>query len=134
LVPIGRAQCLQPGSALTLVSWGAMLERCIEAAEAFPGKVEILDLRTLAPWDRDAVLESVGKTARCLIVHEDTLTAGFGAEIAAMLAQEAFLSLDAPIERLAVPDVPMPYNVALMESLLPSVERIRAAIARLLQF
>ncbi len=133
-VPIGRALCLQPGTALTLVSWGAMLERCLEAAETFPGKVEILDLRTLAPWDRDAVLASVRKTARCLIVHEDTLTAGFGAEIAATLAQEAFLSLDAPIERLAVPDVPMPYNVALMESLLPSVERIRAAIARLLQF
>jgi 2-oxoisovalerate dehydrogenase E1 component len=109
-----------------------MVERCVAAAEEFPGQVEILDLRTLMPWDREAVLASVRKTTRCLIVHEDTLTAGFGAEIAAVLAQEAFFSLDAPIERLAVPDVPLPYNAGLMESLLPRLETIRAAITRLI--
>ena len=72
--------------------------------------MHLIDLRTIAPWDREAVLESVRRTGRCLIVHEDTSTAGFGAEIAAVLAREAFWHLDAPIERLAVDDVPMPYH------------------------
>jgi 2-oxoisovalerate dehydrogenase E1 component len=88
----------------------------------------------VAPWDRTAVLGSVRKTRRCLIVHEDTLTAGFGAEIAALLAEEAFLSLDAPISRLAIPDVPTPYNVNLMNAVLPSVEGIAAKMQELLEF
>ncbi len=134
ILPLGRAALVQPGDSLTLVTWGAMLERSLAAAAEFPGQVEILDLRTLAPWDRDAVLASVRKTARLLIVHEDTLTAGFGAEIAATAAQEAFLSLDAPVERLAVPDVPVPYNVGLMEAVLPSIEQIKSSIERLLNF
>jgi 2-oxoisovalerate dehydrogenase E1 component len=129
---LGQAACLQTGTELTIVTWGAMVERCLTAAADFPGQVEVLDLRTLMPWDREAVLTSVGKTTRCLIVHEDTLTAGFGAEIAAVLAQEAFYSLDAPVERLAVPDVPLPYNAQLMESLLPRPETIREAITRLI--
>ncbi len=133
-LPLGVAHLVQPGAELSVVTWGAMLERCLEASARFPGQVEILDLRTLIPWDREAVLGSVRKTARCLIVHEDTLTAGFGAEIAAVVAQEAFLALDAPIERLAVPDLPMPYNVGLMEALLPSVATIGEAMARLLAF
>lgn len=133
-LPLGVAARVQEGTGLTLVTWGAMVERCQEAAAKFASQVEILDLRTLAPWDREAVLTSVRKTARLLIVHEDTLTAGFGAEIAATVAQEAFLDLDAPIERLAVPDLPLPYNVHLMDALLPSVAQIRAAIGRLLSF
>ncbi|HET9785171.1 MAG TPA: transketolase C-terminal domain-containing protein, partial [Terriglobales bacterium] len=131
-LPLGQAACLQTGADLTIVTWGAMVERCLTAATDFPGQVEVFDLRTLVPWDRQAVLTSVRKTTRCLIVHEDTLTAGFGAEIAAVLAQEAFYSLDAPIERLAVPDVPLPYNAQLMEALLPRPETIREAIARLI--
>jgi 2-oxoisovalerate dehydrogenase E1 component len=134
ILPLGQAAIVQPGAAVTLVTWGAMLERSIAAAADFPGQVEILDLRTLIPWDRYAVLASVRKTSHLLIVHEDTLTAGFGAEIAATVAQEAFLALDAPIERLAVPDVPMPYNVSLMEAVLPSVEQIHSAVRRLLEF
>jgi 2-oxoisovalerate dehydrogenase E1 component len=86
--------------------------------------VEVLDLRTLAPWDRDAVMRSIAKTHRCLIVHEDTLTAGFGAEIAATLVRDAFYELDAPIERLAMPDVPSPHNPMLLDAILPSVTRI----------
>ncbi|MGH9488103.1 MAG: transketolase C-terminal domain-containing protein [Terriglobales bacterium] len=134
VLPLGKAACLQTGTDLTLITWGAMVERCLEAAAAQPGAIEILDLRTLMPWDQEAVLASVRKTARSLIVHEDTRTAGFGAEIAAVIAQEAFSSLDAPVERLTVPDVPMPYNVGLMNALLPSVETIRAAIARVLAY
>ncbi|MGH9393208.1 MAG: alpha-ketoacid dehydrogenase subunit beta, partial [Terriglobales bacterium] len=134
LVPLGQAQMAQAGSGLTVVTWGAMLERCLEAAAGFEGQVEILDLRTLAPWDREAVLGSVRKTSRCLIVHEDTLTAGFGAEIAAVVADKAFLALDAPIRRLAVPDLPLPYNVGLMNAVLPSAAQIREQIAELLAF
>ncbi|MGH9476515.1 MAG: transketolase C-terminal domain-containing protein [Terriglobales bacterium] len=134
ILPLGLAACLQSGSDVTVVTWGGMVERCLAAAAGRPGAVEILDLRTLMPWDKPAVLASVRKTSRCLIVHEDTLTAGFGAEIAAVLAQEAFISLDAPIERLAVPDLPLPYNVGLLNALLPSVEAIRAAIERLLNY
>jgi 2-oxoisovalerate dehydrogenase E1 component len=107
-----------------------MVERCEQAAAESGVDVELLDLRTLAPWDRDAVLASATKTRRCLIVHEDNITAGFGAEIAAMLAERAFFSLDAPIERLAMPDIPSPHSPELLESVVPSVAGIVAAIRR----
>src|SRR5690606_22906067 len=104
IVPFGKAKLIRPGAELTIVTWGAMVERCEQAANESGIDAEVLDLRTLMPWDREAVLASVGKTRRCLIVHEDNLTAGFGAEIAATVAKEAFFNLDAPIERLAMPD------------------------------
>ena len=130
VVPMGRARTLREGERITLVTWGALVHRCAEAAARFGDDVELIDLRTVAPWDRERVLESVRKTGRCLVVHEDTLTAGFGAEIAATLAQEAFWHLDAPVERLAVADVPMPYHPVLLEAVLPGVERIGEAIER----
>jgi 2-oxoisovalerate dehydrogenase E1 component len=129
VVPFGVARRIRAGDRLTIVTWGAMVERCEAAAERSGESVDVLDLRTLSPWDSEAVLESVRRTRRCLIVHEDTLTAGFGAEIAAVLAEKAFFSLDAPIERLTMPDVPSPHNVALLESVVPSVERIATRIA-----
>lgn len=132
ILPFGRAATLATGTDLTLVTWGALVHRCVEVAAKFENKVELLDLRTVAPWDRDAVLTSVKKTGRCVIVHEDNITAGFGAEIAATIAQEAFWSLDAPIERVAVEDVPMPYHTVLLDAVLPSVERIEAAVERVL--
>jgi 2-oxoisovalerate dehydrogenase E1 component len=134
VVPFGRARLVREGQQLTLVSWGAMVERCEAAATQSGVAVELLDLRTVAPWDREAVIASVKKTRRCLIVHEDTLTAGFGAEVAATLAEAAFLSLDAPIQRLAIPDVPTPYNVALMNAVLPQVEEITERILELVEF
>jgi 2-oxoisovalerate dehydrogenase E1 component len=124
VLPFGRAERLREGDALTVVTWGAMVHRCVEAAAQVGDGVELLDLRTIAPWDRQAVLDSVRKTGRCLIVHEDTLTAGFGAEIAAVVAREGFWWLDAPVERLAVEDVPMPYHPVLLNAVLPTVERI----------
>jgi 2-oxoisovalerate dehydrogenase E1 component len=96
--------------------------------------VDVLDLRTIVPWDREAVLASVRRTRRCLVVHEDTMTAGFGAEIAAVVAREAFLHLDAPVERVAVLDVPLPYNVGLMEAVLPTVQSIAAQMRATLEF
>jgi 2-oxoisovalerate dehydrogenase E1 component len=86
------------------------------------------------PWDKDAVIASVKRTRRCLIVHEDLITGGFGAEIAARVAEEAFFDLDAPVSRLAMPDIPSPHNPALMEWALPSVADIRAKIETLIGF
>ena len=128
IVPFGKASIVRSGAELTLVTWGAMVERCEDAARQSAVEVEVIDLRTLVPWDREAVLASVAKTRRCLIVHEDNLTAGFGAEIAATLAKEAFFELDAPIERLAMPDVPSPHCPRLLEAVLPNVPRIVQAI------
>jgi 2-oxoisovalerate dehydrogenase E1 component len=132
VVPFGRASVLREGSDVTLVTWGALVHRCLEAADRFRGRVELLDLRTVAPWDRERVLTSVTKTGRCLVVHEDTLTAGFGAEIAAVVAKEAFWFLDAPVDRIAVEDVPMPYHPVLLDAVLPSADRIAARLDELL--
>ncbi|MBN8549348.1 MAG: pyruvate dehydrogenase [Deltaproteobacteria bacterium] len=134
LLPMGKAKIVRPGSAVTVVSWGAFVERCELAVQQSGIDAELIDLRTISPWDREAVLASVKKTRRCLIVHEDTITAGFGSEIAATVAKESFFNLDAPIERMAVPDIPIPYNMPLMESILPSVEGIAAKIAELSEF
>lgn len=134
VLPMGVAKTVQSGTELTVVTWGAMVERCVQAAAQSRASVDILDLRTIIPWDRAAVLASVERTSRCLIVHEDALTAGFGAEIAAVVAREAFLQLDAPVERMAVPDIPLPYNVALMEAVLPGVQEIAERILALIRF
>lgn len=131
LLPFGRAAHLRQGDAVTVVSWGAMVARCDQAAERSGLAVDLIDLRTLVPWDREAVLASVRRTRRCLIVHEDTLTAGFGAEIAAVLSDEAFFDLDAPIRRIAMPDVPSPHSPVLLEAVLPGVEQIAAALTEL---
>jgi 2-oxoisovalerate dehydrogenase E1 component len=132
VLPFGKANTIVTGDSLTLVTWGALVHRCQEVAAKFEGRVELIDLRTIAPWDREAVLTSVERTGRCVIVHEDNHTAGFGAEIAATLAQEAFWLLDAPIERVTVEDVPMPYHPVLLDAVLPSVGRITEAVERVL--
>lgn len=132
VVPFGKARVVREGTDLTVVSWSAMVHRCDEAAESFGDRVELIDLRTISPWDRETVLASVRKTGRCLIVHEDNMTAGFGAEIAGVLAQEAFWHLDAPVRRLAPMDIPVPYHTVLLEAVVPGVESIGAEIASLL--
>ena len=109
-----------------------MVHRCLEAADRFPGRVDLLDLRTIAPWDRAGVLASVERTGKCMVVHEDTLTAGFGAEIAATVAKDVFWRLDAPVERVAVEDVPMPYHSVLLEAVLPDSDRIAERMDALL--
>ena len=134
VVPFGKARVIAEGDKLTVVTWGAMVERCDAAAKQSGHAVEVLDLRTVSPWDREAVLASVRKTRRCLIVHEDTLTAGFGAEVSAVIAEAAFLSLDAPIQRMAIPDIPTPYNVALMNAILPQVGDLAARMVELIEF
>ena len=132
VLPFGEANVLREGDGLTVVTWSAMVHRALEAADRFSGDVELLDLRTIAPWDRERVLASVQRTGKCLIVHEDTSTAGFGAEIAAVIAREAFWHLDAPVDRLAVDDVPMPYHEVLLRAVLPDAEQIAERIGGLL--
>src|SRR5882757_7419731 len=131
VIPFGKARTVRSGTELTIVTWGAMVERCEQAAASSGVDVEILDLRTLSPWDKAVVLASVEKTRRCLIVHEDNGTAGFGAEIAAVLAKEAFFSLDAPIERLTMPDIPSPHSPVLLDAVVPTPERIMRTIQQL---
>jgi 2-oxoisovalerate dehydrogenase E1 component len=133
VLPFGKARVVRAGDALTLVTWGAMVHRCAEAVERSAADVELIDLRTIAPWDREAVLASVTRTGRCLIVHEDNLTAGFGAEIAAAVAEDAFWHLDAPVVRVAPRDIPMPYHPDLLAAVLPGPDEIVSAIAKLLR-
>jgi 2-oxoisovalerate dehydrogenase E1 component len=133
IVPFGQASIVREGTGITVVTWGALVHRCIEAAERFGDAVELIDLRSIAPWDRGRVLASVEKTGHCMIVHEDNLTAGFGAEVAATVAKEAFWYLDAPIDRLAVEDIPMPYHPVLLDAVLPNVEQIAQRIEQTLR-
>lgn len=134
VLPFGQAKVIQPGTDLTVVTWGAMIERCELAARELSESVEIIDLRTLIPWDKTTVLESVRKTGKCLVVHEDILVVGFGAEIAATVAQEAFAYLDGPVERLGAPSCPVPFSTRLMDGVVPTVALIRERMADLLAY
>jgi pyruvate/2-oxoglutarate/acetoin dehydrogenase E1 component len=121
---------VRAGQHLTLVGYGATTWTCLEAAEVLAGdgvEAEVVDLRTLVPYDEATVLASVRKTGRALVVHEDLLTAGFGAEVVARLADAAFPWLDAPIRRVAYPDRPSPYAKVLEQQLLPDREKVVAA-------
>lgn len=133
-LPFGLAAHLGEGDELTVISWGETVHRCLAASQDFPGQVSVFDLRTIIPWDKEQVLDNVQKTGKVLIVHEDTFTAGFGAEISAVIAGEAFTDLDAPIKRLATPDIPIPYNLSLMETVIPSIEKIKFQINELLTY
>lgn len=138
MIPFGQAALRQAGDDLTVVTWGAMLHRCLEAAAVvgpeLAAGIEVLDLRTIVPWDRGAVLASVRRTGRLLIVHEDHLSGGFGAEIAATVSQEAFSALDAPVLRVGGGDCPVPYSLRMMEGVVPSVARIAEAMREILGF
>jgi 2-oxoisovalerate dehydrogenase E1 component len=134
MVPFGKAKVVQEGTDITLVTWGAMVERAKQAADNVSASVEILDLRTIMPWDKQAVLESVRKTNKVLVLCEDNWTANFAAEICSTISQEAFESLDAPVERLATMDVPIPYNMGLMKAAMPEVETITEVLTRLATF
>jgi 2-oxoisovalerate dehydrogenase E1 component beta subunit len=138
LVPIGPAAVRREGRNVSVFAYGLMTHYCLEAAEAVAKDgidVEVVDLRTVKPLDKETVLASVEKTARALIVYEDNLTGGFGAEVAAVIAEEAFDHLDAPVTRVAAPDVPaMPFNKPQEDAFLPSPERIAEAIRKLARY
>jgi pyruvate/2-oxoglutarate/acetoin dehydrogenase E1 component len=132
--PIGRARLVREGTALSVISYGWMVHKCLDAAGLAAAEgiaAEVLDLRTLAPLDRDAILGSVRKTGKALIVHEASRTGGIGGEIAALIAEEAFDSLDGPVVRLASEDTPVPHNTGLEAAFQPTVAEIAHAIRRL---
>ena len=133
-LPFGLASQLTQGDELTLITWGAMVHRCLEAIKDFSSRVTLLDLRTILPWDKNSVMESVNHTGKVLVVHEDTVTNGFAAEIITAINEQAFHSLDAPIARIATPDIPIPYNVGLMDAVIPGINRIKEGIATLLNY
>jgi 2-oxoisovalerate dehydrogenase E1 component len=133
-LPFGTAAKLTDGNEMTLITWGAMVHRCLEAVKTFPGRITLLDLRTILPWDISTVLESLHNTGKVMIIHEDTLTNGFAGEIIATINEQAFSDLDAPISRITTPDVPIPYNIGLMDAVLPSIERIQNGIRALLNY
>jgi pyruvate dehydrogenase E1 component beta subunit len=133
VVPLGRARLVRAGTDATLIAYGAMVAVCERAAARAEASVEVLDLRTLRPLDEAAVLESVAKTGRVAIVQEAPRTAGFAAEVAALIAEKAILDLQAPVLRVTGYDVPYPYW-QLEDAYLPSVARVADALRRLLEF
>lgn len=137
VVPIGKANVRRRGKDLTILTWGAMIYVADEAAAALEKdrvSVEIVDLRSIIPFDEEAILESVAKTNRVIILHEAPLTGGAGAEFAARIADKAFDYLDAPIKRVAALDVPTPYSPPLEAAALPDVTRVLAAARELLNY
>ena len=133
-VPLGKARTHREGDDVTVVTWGAMVYTASEAAERLDSdgvSVEIVDLRTVMPWDKLAVLESVRKTSKVLVLHEDTRTGGFGAEIVATIAEEAFEHLDAPVKRITAPDTPVPFSPPLEKAFIPQVEDVAAGLKEL---
>jgi 2-oxoisovalerate dehydrogenase E1 component len=138
VVPIGKGVVDQAGTDLTIVTYGATVERSRQAArqlaEAQGASIEIVDLRYLIPWDRDLVAASVARTSRVLVVHEDIRTAGFGAEVAAWIAEECFEDLDAPVGRVGAQDCHVAYEPSLERAVLPQVDDIADAARRLLAY
>ena len=136
-VPIGKARMHREGDDVSVVTWGAMVYTADEAAkqlEADGVSVEIVDLRSVMPWDKQAVLDSVRKTSKVLVLHEDTHTGGFGAEIAATIAEEAFEDLDAPLKRITAPDTPVPFSPPLEKAFIPQVEDVAAGLRELAEY
>ena len=135
LIPFGKARVRRPGSDLTVITWGSAVYLALEVAElmAAQGKsIEVIDLRTIIPWDQEAVYASVRKTNRLLVAHEDSLTMGFGAEVAARVAENCFHSLDAPVMRVAAADSFVPSAATLEAEVLPSAADVQAAVEKLL--
>jgi 2-oxoisovalerate dehydrogenase E1 component len=127
VLPFGCASIARPGTNLTIVTYGATVEKSRQAADALAGEgydIEIVDLRSLIPWDKELVAESVRKTSRALVVHEDVLTCGFGAEVAAWIGEHCFEHLDAPVRRVAATDNHVPYEPTMERATLPQVEDI----------
>jgi 2-oxoisovalerate dehydrogenase E1 component len=137
VIPLGSGAIVQPGDDLTVVTYGATVERSRRAAAPLAENgvsVEIIDLRCLIPWDQELVAASVAKTGRVMVVHEDIRTSGFGAEVAAWIAQECFADLDAPVERIGAKDCHVAYEPTLEDAILPQTEDIEARARALLAF
>ncbi len=135
IVPLGKAIIRRDGEDMTILTYGAMVHQCLQVARTLEEEddveAEVMDLRSLSPLDRESIQESVKRTNKVLIVHEDTLTGGIGAELSAILAEDLFEYLDGPITRVAAPDVPFPYAPPLEAAYLPNAEKILTAARKL---
>lgn len=134
MIPLGRGDYVTRGSDLTIVTYGATVEKSRQAAEQLDASVEIIDLRYLIPWDKELVAESVARTGRVLVVHEDIVTSGFGAEVSAWIAENLFDHLDAPVTRHGALDTHVAYEPTLEEVTLPSPDRIAEAARKVLAY
>jgi 2-oxoisovalerate dehydrogenase E1 component len=138
VIPFGKGDIRRPGDRLTIVTWGATVQKSVVAADAIAaegkGEIEVIDLRSIVPWDQELVAESVRRTGRVLVVHEDMITSGFGAEIAAWVADASFHDLDAPVRRVGALDTFVAYEPHLEDAILPQVDDIAAAARDLLAF
>jgi len=133
--PMGELRVAREGTDLTVVSYGAMVHTALEATEDIDGaSIEVLDLRTLCPLDRDGILESVRKTSKVVVLHEATRSCGVGAEVASLIAEEAFEDLDGPVVRVTAPDVPIPFSPPLERAVLPQVDDVKEACRELLAY
>jgi pyruvate/2-oxoglutarate/acetoin dehydrogenase E1 component len=134
-VPLGEASVAREGTDLTVISYGAMVPLALEATDGLDGaSVEVIDLRTLHPLDTEAILGSVRKTSKVLVLHEATRSCGVGAEVAALIAQEAFEDLDGPVVRVTAPDVPIPFSPPLERAVLPQEDDVKEACRELLAY
>jgi 2-oxoisovalerate dehydrogenase E1 component len=137
-LPFGRAREARPGDELTIVTWGATVQKSIQAAALLEqedaSSIQVVDLRSIVPWDHETVARAVARTSRILVVQEDVLTCGFGAEVAAWVAEHCFDDLDAPVSRLGATDTHVAYEPTLEAAILPQVEGIAEAARRVLAY
>ncbi|MGH2987746.1 MAG: alpha-ketoacid dehydrogenase subunit beta [Solirubrobacterales bacterium] len=133
-VELGRARIAREGEEMTVVSYGSAVHLALDAAEELDEDIEVVDLRSLCPLDTDAILASARKTGKVLVAHEATQSCGVGAEVAALVAAEAFEDLDAPVRRLTAPDVPIPFSPPLEQAVLPQLEDMKEACRELLRY
>jgi 2-oxoisovalerate dehydrogenase E1 component beta subunit len=133
-VALGEARIAREGAELSVIAYGSAVHLALEAAEQLAEEIEVLDLRSLCPLDREAILASARKTGKVLVAHEATQSCGVGAEVAALVAAEAFEALDAPVRRLTAPDVPIPFSPPLEQAVLPQLEDMKEACLELLAY
>jgi 2-oxoisovalerate dehydrogenase E1 component beta subunit len=133
-VPIGEARIAREGTELSVIAYGSSVHLAMQAAEELGEDIEVIDLRSLCPLDREAILTSVRKTSKALVAHEATRSCGVGAEVAALITEEAFEDLDAPVRRLTAPDVPIPFSPPLEQAALPQLDDMKEACRELLAY
>jgi pyruvate/2-oxoglutarate/acetoin dehydrogenase E1 component len=133
-VPIGEAAVVREGAEMSVITYGSGVHLALQAAEELGAGIEVLDLRTLCPLDTDAILASARRTSKVLVAHEATRSAGVGAEVAALITEEAFEDLDAPVRRLTTPDVPIPFSPPLEQRVLPQLDDMKEACGELLAY
>ena len=137
LLPFGKGNIITSGDELTIVSWGAMVQKTIEAIKSLgldEGQIELIDPRTLNPFDLDLIKSSVRKTGKVLIVHEDNITCGPGAELSALITEQCFEFLDAPVNRIGSKNSPIPFHKILEDEILPQIDTISSKIIELLEY